>query len=39
VDAVTEIIAYTERCAATARHLARLTPIPLTTISLVEFAL
>jgi len=39
VEAVTEIVAYTERCTATARQLANLSPIPLLTLSLLEFGL
>ena len=39
VEAVTEIVAYTERCTAAARQLANLSPIPLLTISLLEFGL
>lgn len=39
VDAVTEIIDYTERSAAAARQLAHLTPIPLTKASVLEFGL
>jgi hypothetical protein len=37
-EAVTEIIAYTSRCATTAKQLSHLAPIPLTTIC-VEFGL
>jgi len=37
VEAVTEIVAYTERCTAAARQLANLSPIPLLTISVMEF--
>ena len=39
VEAVTEIVAYTERCTAAARQLANLSPIPLLTLSLLEFGL
>lgn len=39
VDAVTEIVAYTNRCAAAARSLTNLTPIPLLSISIVEYGL
>jgi len=39
VEAVTEIVAYTGRCAAAVRQLANLTPIPLTTASVLEFGL
>lgn len=38
-DAVAEITDYTARCRATARHLSHLTPIPLTTIDILEFGL
>lgn len=37
VEAVTEIVAYTGRCAAAARSLANLTPIPLLSLSIGEF--
>lgn len=39
VEAVTEMVAYTGRCAAVARSLANLTPIPLLTASVLEFGL
>ncbi len=39
VEAVTEIVAYTGRCAAAARQLAQLTPIPLRTVDIVEYVL
>jgi hypothetical protein len=39
VDAVTEIVAYTARCAAAARSLANLPPIPLMTACIVEFGI
>jgi hypothetical protein len=39
VEAVTEIIAYTGRCAAAARGLASLTPIPLMNAIVWEFGL
>ena len=39
VEAVTEIIAYTGRCAAAMQQLANLTPIPLVTASILEFGL
>lgn len=39
VEAVTEIVAYTERCRVAARQLANLSPIPLLTLSLLEFGL
>jgi len=38
-QAVTEIVAYTERSVQTARHLRDLAPIPLTTIQILEFGL
>ena len=37
VEAVTELVAYTGRCAAAARQLANLAPIPLLTASVLEF--
>ena len=37
-EAVTEIIAYTARCASAAQRLNHLTPIPLTTVCM-EFGL
>lgn len=39
VEAVTEIVAYTERCRVAAHQLAALSPIPLLTVSLMEFGL
>jgi len=39
VEAVTEIVAYTGRCTAAARSLSNLTPIPLLTVSILEFGL
>jgi hypothetical protein len=38
-EAVTEIVGYTERCRWAAQQLAKLTPIPLTTFSLLEYGL
>lgn len=38
-EAVSEITAYTGRCIAAARRLSYLTPIPLTTIDILEFGL
>lgn len=38
-EAVTEIVAYTGRCAAAARRLADLSPVPLTQIVIPEFGL
>jgi hypothetical protein len=37
VEAVTEIVAYTERCGAAARSLATLAPIPVLTALVMEF--
>jgi hypothetical protein len=39
VEAVQEIIAYTGRCAAAARNLANLTPIPLMNALVWEFGI
>ncbi|MBE2268357.1 MAG: hypothetical protein IAE80_09005 [Anaerolinea sp.] len=39
VEAVTEIVAYTERCAAAARSLANLTPVPLMNAIVWEFGI
>jgi hypothetical protein len=39
IEAVTEIVAYTGRCAAAARSLASLTPIPILTVSIPEFGI
>jgi hypothetical protein len=38
-EAVSEIVDYTGRCAAAARRLSHLAPIPLTTIPILEFGL
>lgn len=38
-QAVTEIIGYTERCRRTAQQLAKLTPIPLTAFSILEYGI
>ena len=38
-EAVSEIVDYTGRCAAAARRLSQLGPIPLTTVQIVEFGL
>ena len=38
-EAVSEIVDYTGRCAAAARRLSHLAPIPLTTIQILEFGL
>lgn len=37
-DAVTEIITYTRHCQATAERLCSLSPIPLTTVPILEYA-
>ena len=39
VEAVTEIVAYSGRCAAAARSLASLTPIPLMNAIVGEFGI
>jgi hypothetical protein len=39
VEAVTEIIAYTGRCVTVTRSLANLAPVPLLTMSVLEFGL
>lgn len=39
VEAVTEIVAYTGRCATAARQLANLTPVPILTARVWEFGL
>jgi hypothetical protein len=38
-EAVTEIVGYTERCRRAAQQLAKLTPIPLSTFSILEYGL
>ena len=38
-EAVTEIIDYTERCRRAAQQLMKLTPIPLTAFSILEYGL
>ncbi len=38
-EAVSEIVDYTGRCAAAARRLSHLAPIPLTTLTVLEFGL
>ena len=38
-DAVTEIIAYTGRCAAAAQRLSNLSPVPLLHVAIAEFGL
>ena len=39
IEAVTEIVAYTGRCTAAARQLEDLAPIPLLSISILEFGI
>lgn len=39
VEAVTEMIGYTDRCAAASAKLAGLPPVPLTTATVLEFGL
>jgi len=39
VEAVTEIVAYTGRCAAAARQLANLTSVPVLSMSVWEFGI
>lgn len=39
IEAVTEIVAYTGRCAAVARNLATLTPVPILSVSIGEFGI
>jgi hypothetical protein len=38
-EAVTEIVGYTERCRRVAQQLAKLTPIPLTAFSILEYGI
>lgn len=38
-EAVTEIVGYTEHCRRAAQQLAKLTPIPLTAFSILEYGL
>jgi hypothetical protein len=38
-EAVTEIVGYTERCRQAAQQLTTLTPIPLTTFSILEYGI
>jgi hypothetical protein len=38
-EAVTEIVSYTERCRRAAQQLAKLTPIPLTAFSILEYGI
>jgi len=38
-EAVTEIVGYTERCRRAAQQLAKLTPIPLTAFSILEYGI
>ena len=39
VDAVTELVGYTRRCAYAAEHISHLTSVPLTSVIIVEFGL
>jgi len=39
VEAVTELIGYTDRCAAAAAKLANLAPVPLVTATVPEFGI
>ena len=39
VEAVTELISYTECCAAASTKLAGLAPVPVTTATVLEFGL
>ncbi len=39
VDAVTELVGYTRRCAYAAGQISQLTSVPLTFISIVEFGI
>ncbi len=39
VDAVTELVGYTRRCAYAAEQISQLTSVPLTTICILEFGL
>jgi hypothetical protein len=39
VEAVTEMISYTDRCAAAAVKLANLAPVPLTSATVLEFGI
>jgi hypothetical protein len=39
VDAVTELVGYTRRCAYAAEQISQLTSVPLTFISIVEFGI
>lgn len=38
-EAVTEIVGYTERCRRAAQQLTKLTPIPLTVFSILEYGI
>lgn len=38
-EAVTEIVAYTQRCRRAIQQLATLAPIPLTTFSILEYGI
>lgn len=39
VDAVTELVGYTRRCAYAAEQISQLTSVPLTSISIIEYGL
>lgn len=39
VEAVTEMIGYTDRCAAASNKLANLAPVPLTSTTVLEFGI
>lgn len=39
VEAVTELVGYTRRCAYAARQVGNLTSVPLVSVPIVEFAL
>ncbi len=39
VDAVTELVGYTRRCAYAAEQISQLTSVPLTSVIIVEFGL
>jgi hypothetical protein len=38
-EAVTEMVAYTERCVAVVQQLRQLGPVPLTRVSILEYGL
>ena len=39
VEAVTELVGYTRRCAYAAEQIRQLTSVPLTSISIIEYGL